>query len=93
MKAMICTKMNLRGFSQPLRAVDELVRTNTKRIRPEVIRMAPIQSMRLSSSVEGSSSPMAKYPKSMHTKETLENKYKEVRHVGLQRSQIRTDDM
>ena len=72
--ATICTKMNVRGFSQPLRAVGESLRTNTIRVRPEVIRMAPIQSMRLSSSVEGSSLSITKYPKRMHTKETPENK-------------------
>jgi hypothetical protein len=45
------------------------------RMRPEVIRMAPIQSTRLSSSIEGSSLSMVKNPKAMHMKEKPENKY------------------
>lgn len=60
------------------------LKTNTIRIRPEVIRAAPIQSTRLSSSVDGSSSSMAKIPKAKHAKVNPDNKYKGLLHVGLQ---------
>jgi hypothetical protein len=54
------------------------------RIRPQVIRVAPIQSTRLSSSVEGSSSSIAKNPKTKHAKVKPDSKYKGLLQVGLQ---------
>jgi hypothetical protein len=53
------------------------------RIRPQLIRVAPIQSTRLSSSVEGSSLSMAKNPKTKHAKVKPDNKYKGLLQVGL----------
>jgi hypothetical protein len=72
-----------RGFFQPSRAVGMSLRTNTMRIRPPVIRVAPIQSTRLSSSVEGSSSSMAKNPKIKHAKVKPDTKYKGLLQEGL----------
>jgi hypothetical protein len=60
------------------------------RIRPQVIKVAPIQSTRLSSSVEGSSLSMAKNPKTKHAKVKPDNKYKGLLQAGLQRSQTST---
>lgn len=60
-------------------------------IRPEVIRVAPIQSTRLSSSVEGSSSSIAKNPKIKQAKVKPDNKYKGLLQVGLQHSQTQPD--
>ena len=76
-----------RGFFQPPRTVGVSLRTNTMRIRPQVIRVAPIQSTRLSSSVEGSSLSMAKTPKTKHAKVKPDNKYKGLLHEGLRCSQ------
>lgn len=73
----------IRGFLQSFRAVGVSLRTNTMRIRPQVIRVAPIQSTRLSSSVEGSSLSIAKNPKTKHAKVKPDNKYKGLLQVGL----------
>ena len=78
-----------RGFFQPSRTVGVSPRTNTIRIRPQVMRVAPIQSTRLSSSVDGSSSSITKNPKTKHAKVKPDNKYKGLLQVGLQRSQKR----
>jgi len=52
-----------------------------------VIRMAPIQSTRLSSSVEGSSPSMTKYPKTRNAKVKPDHKYNGPLHVALQPGQ------
>jgi hypothetical protein len=72
-----------RGFLQPSRAEGVSLRTNIMSIRPQVIRVAPIQSTRLSSSVEGSSLSMAKNPKTKHAKVKPDNRYKGLLQVGL----------
>ena len=77
------TESSRRAF-QPSRVEGASPKTNTIRMRPEVIRAAPIQSTRLSSSVEGSSSSMTKIPKTKHAKVKPDNKYKGLRQVGLQ---------
>ena len=56
-------------------------------ISPQVMRVAPIQSTRLSSSVEGSSSSITKDPKTKHAKVKPDNRDKGLLLVGLQRSQ------
>jgi hypothetical protein len=48
-----------------------------------VTRAAPIQSTRLSSSVEGSSLSKAKKPNTKHAKVKPDNKYRGLFHVGL----------
>src|SRR5260370_35035322 len=50
---------------------------------PEINRVTLIQSTSLSSSVEGSSSSMAKNPKTKHAKVKPDNRYKGLLQVGL----------
>ena len=68
---------------QPSRLEGVSLKTYPIRTRPEVTRAAPIQSTRLSSSVEGSSLSIAKIPNTKHAKVKPDNKYKGLFQVGL----------
>lgn len=74
---------NSHGFFQPLYAVGASLNTNTMRTRPAVTKAAPIQSTRLSFSVDGSSSSKTKYPNIINAKAIPENKNIGVRQVSL----------